>query len=250
LPNLAGSFIARAVCGCTKVVSSSGEPSNPCLFADRQHLADNSIGRSWGLVLSKARDAEVGRKRAPNGTKQPWNTNFNTNSPVLLQQQGDLLLVLDPSSRSSGVPSPSSSTVSNSSAHSTQTASVSSAAAATSGRKVPGLYSVLSTDNKAHVTAYAVACYGPAPAVRIGAAAEPPAAAAMSAYGHSQGHDVKVDLTSYLWCSKMKCSKRSHALKDEELELFRYALVVFMSENGADGGASPPQKKLQLVTHV
>lgn len=84
----AGSFVLRAVCGCTKVASSSGEPSNPCLFADREHLASSSIGRNWGLVLSKARDAEAGRRRAPNGTQQPWNINFGTNSPMLLQQQG------------------------------------------------------------------------------------------------------------------------------------------------------------------
>jgi hypothetical protein len=248
----AGNFIVRAVCGCTKVASSSsGEPGNPCLFADRQHLATRSIGRNWGLVLSKARDAEVGRKRAPNGTQQPWNINFNTNSPMPLQQQGDLLLDLDPSSRSSSGVSPSSSTASNSSAHSTQTAAAGSGPGAASGRKVPGLYSVLSTDNKAHITAYAVACYGPAPAVRIGGAAKALAAAAgLGAYVQGQGHGVQVDLTSHLWCSKMKCRKSNHALKDEELELFRYALVVFMPQDGAAGGAFTPHKKPQLVFPV
>lgn len=72
-----------------------------------------------------------------------------------------------------------------------------------------------------------------------------PAAAAAAGLGagtKSRGRD----LTSYLWCSKMKCSKRSHALHHEELELFRYALVVFTSKDGAAGGAFTPQKKKKL----
>lgn len=176
----------------------------PCLCADLEMLASRSIGRCWGVAQSKARGAETGRRRARNGTPQPWNVNWNTNSPLLLPQQMQLVSFLASSSSSSG-----------GGAHGGAAASLSG-----SGE----LYGVRSTDNKASITAYAVACNGPAPAVTISAAAGP---GVVAGRGCSQG---VVDRTRHFWCNTMVCCKKNHALRDVELSLFRWCFVVLNTE--------------------
>lgn len=196
--------------GCNKVAnysSSGGEVGAPCLCADLEMLASRSIGRCWGVAQSKARGAEPGRRRTRNGTPQAWNVNWNTNSPLLLPQQTELVSLLASGSSSGG------------GVHG-------GAAAAPSGSGE--LYGVRSTDSKAGVTAYAVACNvcnGPVPAVTISAAAGPGVVAGRG--GNQQG---VVDRTRHFWCNTMVCCKKFHALRGVELSLFRWCFVVLNTE--------------------
>lgn len=222
-------MITNATSLCQRIISGS-PTAEPCLMATLQQLAADSESEcSWCIMPAKARSGGPGKKRGPNG--HAWNVNWSCNTPELLQNSAQLHDLIMPELNAMTSSSDGSSSRGGSSGGSS-TGGSDGIVGSSSGvvEDAAALYGIRT-------------CDGPKVAYGIARLCPPVSAAPEGCASSGQSSAVAgVTRRNDLWANTITCQKDTHQLYRQELQLYKWAFVVYDHNKAAQQQLSGRRK--------